>query len=102
MSDIFPPDPPPEYEKDLKHIAETAEVLGLVPRDQQVVERAPRGVQLTAALGLLAATGVAVGGLVWEVTYSGSETALTLLGTIATAGLSGLLVLAGAKRGEGS
>ena len=57
-----------------------------------------RGVELLAAFGLVVITGGAVGGLVWRVIAYDDATATSSLAILATAGLSGLLVIAGGKK----
>lgn len=54
-----------------------------------------RGVSTLAALGLVAVTGSAVGGLAWSVVVGNGDTAV--LGTIASIGVGSLASLAGAK-----
>lgn len=57
-----------------------------------------RPVTLLAALGLIAVTGAAVGGLVYDLAVNGNANSLTQLGTLATLGVGGLLALSGNKQ----
>lgn len=57
-----------------------------------------RGIELLSAFGLVSITGGAVGALGWRAVIMDDPTAANSLAMVATSGLAGLLVLAGAKR----
>lgn len=56
-----------------------------------------RSTALLAALGLVAITGGAVAGLVYDAIINGGAPSIAQLSTIATLGVGGLLALAGVK-----
>lgn len=60
-----------------------------------------REAALIASLGIIALSGAAVGGLVYDLVINGNQTSLTQLGTLATLGLGGLLALSGGKKPDG-
>lgn len=59
--------------------------------------RERRPATLLAALGLIAVTSGAVGGIVYDLAINGNSVSLTHLGTLATLGMGGLLALAGGR-----
>lgn len=70
------------------------------PLRAKLGEKVPRTSQVIAALGLVFATGLAVGGLVYAIVLDGSTTAEATLGNVSLAGVSGLLVLAGVRQSD--
>lgn len=102
---------PPKILSDLDQIKATADVLGLIPKDQQVLKRGlfsmassasgtPRTIQTMATLFLGTIATGAVGCLGYAAVINQETTAQTTLGLLGTTAVGGLMVLAGAKRSE--
>lgn len=60
-----------------------------------------RPVTLLATLGLIAVTGGAVAGLVYDSVVNGNPPSIAQLGTLATLGFGGLLALSGSRANGG-
>lgn len=66
----------------------------------QEIAKSRRPAALLAAVGLIAITGGAVGGITYDLVINGNAQSLTILSTLATLGMGGLLALSGTKRSE--
>lgn len=62
----------------------------------------PPSAQMLAIMALVISAIGTILGVVWSAVVKGNEAAQTLLGTLATASLSALVVLAGGRHGGGS
>lgn len=91
-----PNDPIPAVPVQIPEVGIVAPVETLT--ELEVKERRP--VTILAAFGIIAVSGTAVGGLVYDLVVNKSSQSLTQLGTLATLGLGGLLALSGTKKGE--
>lgn len=64
------------------------------------IAKSRRPAALLASLGLIVITGGAVGGITYDLVVNGNAQSLTILSTLATLGMGGLLALSGTKRSD--
>lgn len=68
--------------------------------DPNAFTKERRPVTIIAAFGIMVIAGSAVGGLIYDLAVNGNAQSVTILGTLGTLGLGGLLALAGNKGKE--